>query len=1088
MSIGDTGGPRTDSVRARRCVHDSRRASIRYWAFYILCAPMRSRSIDVSITANNVAARPERACTAQGASISGSRAPAAGKLGDTAMEGLADTRSALAFLAAVTDAFAEHEELQRSLDALASAMLPALGDACLIDVVPPLGEVSCALAAVDKEVERGLRELRRLVPISSPRAEGPIARAMAAEAPIVVDSVEHELERLAPNDPVQARLFGALRLGSLYVVPMRLGRHVEGAMTFGFARDGGQRADEIRLAIAGELARRVAWVIERARRASVAGVERAEHVEALRRRREEYRALVEHSPDIVSRLDRDKRHLYVSRTIELIGMSADELLGRTYAEAGVAPELADAWDAMIERVFGTGQAEAAVFTFETPGGRRAYESRFVPELAADGSVATVIRISRDVTDERESARAMQRANRGLEVLSRGMEEIARATDEDQLFARVCDLLASVGGFRLAWIGAAVDAPGKPVRPLSRAGVESSYVDDLQTSWDEAQPTGRGPTGLSIRTGEPTVFRDVSADRDFAPWRTSALAHGFGSTLALPLLAGGRIFGALAIYSGEVDAFDADEVALLERLASAISLGVDAMRAKQARDASEAALRQREEHFRGLIENASDAILEVSADRIVRYASPALRRILGFDAGEVTGRPVLELLVPEARARAAAVLSTALETPGVVHTFATAAMHGDGGRRELEIVGHRPAGEAEPRLVLHARDVTERTRLDEHLRETQKLDALNRLAASVAHDFNNVLTIIQGAGSMLRLRVRDQERAREEVDEILSATDRAAALTRQMLLFTRRAPEEPKIVDVRGACADVERMVRRLLGVDIELELQLRDDSARVRIDPGQLEQVVLNLVVNARDAMPEGGRLTLRVDVAHLAAPLDSVDGAIPPGDWVRLTVSDTGSGVDPAIVSRIFDPFFTTKPAGRGTGLGLSTVRSIVHRAGGYVRVETEAGRGARFVVHLPRTEGDADAPRPRGDRASRGTELVLLVDDDEQVRRLSARALRAHGYEVLEAQDGAEALEAFARVRDRVALVVTDLVMPRLRGQALAERLAQQRPALPVLFVSALTDEIQHDGLGPRRALLPKPFTPDALLSRVRELLDRR
>jgi PAS domain S-box-containing protein len=1014
------------------------------------------------------------------------------------MEGLGDTRAALAFLAAATDAFAQHEDLQASLDALARAVLPALGDMVFIDVVPPLGGVRFAAAAVDPEIERIGIEYRRRFGAEAGPPGGPIQRAMRGDQPVVERAFGPERQREIESDPEQASFLARLRPSSMYVVPMRLGGSVAGAMSFAFEHGSLRTPDESVVALAGEIARWVGWAIDRARRASLVDAERAEHIEALRRRREEYRALIEHSPDIVSRLDRDKRHLYVSRTVELAtGLNADELLGRTFVEAGIPADLAVAWEAIVDRVFTTGRPESGVFGFETPHGFREYESRFVPELAADGSVSTVIRISRDVTAEREAARAIERANRGLHVLSRGMEEIARVGSEAELFAAICGVLAEVGGYRLAWVGFADDGPGKPVKVVARAGTDSEYADGLQISWDESIAAGRGPTGTAIRTGAPSVFRNVREDADFAPWRAAAIAHGFGSTLGLPLAVGGHVIGVLAIYATEVDAFDEDELALMARLAGALSLGIDAIRAREARDLSEAELRRREEHFRGLIENASDAILDVAADRVVRYASPAIHRILGFDPAQVAGRPVFDLLLPEARSRADAVLTAALAMPGLVHTFATVGLHRDGSQRELEIVGHSPIGEGEPRLVLHARDVSERSRLEERLRETQKVDAINRLAAGIAHDFNNVLTIIQGAASMLRIRVRDSERAREDVEEILTATDRAAALTRQLLLFSRRGPEQPKIVDVRAACADVERMLRRLIGVDVELVLSLGEDPARVRIDPGQLEQVVLNLAVNGRDAMPEGGRLSVSVERVEIATSIDSIDGPIPPGGYVRLVVADTGVGVAPEILARIFDPFFTTKPAGRGTGLGLSTVRSIVHRAGGYVRVEpatlasgvssAERARGTRFVVHLPYVDAAVEAARAAPRRDLHGTELVLLVDDDEAVRRLSARALRAQGYEVVEACDGVEALEAFARVRERVRIVVTDLVMPHLRGQALADRLAELEPSLPVLMVSALADEISQVDLGSRRAFLAKPFAPEALLARVRDLLDQ-
>jgi PAS domain S-box-containing protein len=1008
------------------------------------------------------------------------------------MQGLQGTLDALAFLAAVTDAFAaDEEDLQASLDAAARAVLPALGDMCIIDVVPPIDEVGSATSHVDPELAALAVEYRRRWGARVGKPTGPVLRAMQGKLPVVLEHVGPEWVDDVARDPEQARVLSRFRPSSLYVVPMRVGGRVAGAMSFGFAPGSSRRPEAVQIALAEEVGRRIGWALDRARRESLAEAERAERVEAVRRSREAYRALVEHSPDIVSRLDRDKRHLFINRSVGFASeLSVDDFLGRTYAEVGVPPALAARWEETVERVFVTGRAETHVYAVPYPAGARDIESRFVPELAADGSVATVIRTSRDVTAERAAARAMERANRGLRVLSHAMEEIARASSEAALYEEVCRTAVDQGGYRLAWIGAAEDAPGKMVRVVAAAGPAADAIRSLEVSWDASSPNGDGPTGNAIRTGAPAMFRGMRDDPRLLPWRAAVDAFGFNAAIALPITSDGRTIGALSLYAVDEEAFDRDELALLVRLAEALSVGVDAMRARRERDASEAALRAREEHFRGLIENASDAVLEVSAEHRVTYASPAIRRILGYEPAQIEGRDVLALLAllaPDARARASAVVTAALGTAGLVHTFATVATHHDGGARELEIVGHRPAGEGSPRLVLHARDVTERARVDAHLRESQKMDALNRLAAGIAHDFNNVLTIVQGAASMLQRRLRDAETGREEVTEILAAAERAASLTRQLLLFSRRGVEEPRVVDVRLACADVERMLRRLVGVDVELSLSLAERPARVRIDPSQLEQVVLNLAVNARDAMPQGGRLVIAAEPLDVDARVDSIDGPIPPGAYVRLSVVDAGVGVDPALVSRIFEPFFTTKPEGRGTGLGLSTVRSIVHRAGGYVQVESTPGDGARFSVWLPRVDAEpARAPSPSS-RELRGSGLLLLVDDDAAVRRQSARALREHGYEIVEAADGEEAIGAYDGARDRVRAVITDLGMPRVRGKALAARLAERDPALPVLFVSALPEEIDARDLGPRRAFLAKPFSPEALLSKLLELLDQ-
>jgi CheY-like chemotaxis protein len=371
-----------------------------------------------------------------------------------------------------------------------------------------------------------------------------------------------------------------------------------------------------------------------------------------------------------------------------------------------------------------------------------------------------------------------------------------------------------------------------------------------------------------------------------------------------------------------------------------------------------------------------------------------------------------------------------------------------------------------------------------------MEAVGRLAGGVAHDFNNLLTVIAGYSTLTLNELRHDDPLRTNVEEIRAASDRAAALTRQLLAFSRRQILQPRELDLNAVIRNMERMLRRIIGEDIAFRSMLAPELGHIRADPGQIEQVVMNLVVNARDAMPQGGALTIatkHVDLGAGEAGELMLRGA---GPHVALILRDTGTGMDEATRARIFEPFFTTKEAGKGTGLGLSTVYGIVKQSGGGIRVDTEVGRGTTFTLYFLRLAAEIDDHAARVPlRASpKGSETVLVAEDDAMVRSLIRRVLRAHGYETLEAADGATAVRLCERHPGPIHLLLTDVVMPELGGRELVERLAQLRPEMRVLFMSGYTDDaiVQHGVPDSDIPFVQKPFTPDALARKVREVLD--
>ncbi len=386
---------------------------------------------------------------------------------------------------------------------------------------------------------------------------------------------------------------------------------------------------------------------------------------------------------------------------------------------------------------------------------------------------------------------------------------------------------------------------------------------------------------------------------------------------------------------------------------------------------------------------------------------------------------------------------------------------------------------------------ERTRaeLEDEIRQLQKMDAVGRLAGGVAHDFNNLLMVVRGRSELLLHHIMHENPMRRHIELIQQTAERAVALTQQLLTFSRKQMLQPRVIDLNAVVAGVEQMLRRLIGEHLEMALVVGSGLGRVRADAGQLEQVIMNLVVNARDAMPEGGRLTLETANVELDETFVRAHMGARAGSYVMLAVSDTGVGMDAATQAHLFEPFFTTKGPGKGTGLGLATVYGVVKQHGGYITVESAPGRGAVFSVYLPRTDEGIERPAPSASdiRPTRGSETVLLVEDEQSVRDLIREMLLARGYRVLEARHGAEALLIAERHTGPIHLLLTDVVMPQMGGREVAQRLRPSRPEMKALFISGYTgvaNTFDDTDLG--AVLLPKPFTADALALKLREVLD--
>lgn len=509
-----------------------------------------------------------------------------------------------------------------------------------------------------------------------------------------------------------------------------------------------------------------------------------------------------------------------------------------------------------------------------------------------------------------------------------------------------------------------------------------------------------------------------------------------------------------------------------------------------RKRAEVQLRQSEERYRDLVENAHDIIYEHDLEGNYTASNMASEQITGYSLQETLQLNLRQTVAPECWEKATSMLRRKLageETTAY----------------ELEIVtkqGRRVAVEVNTRLVYHngvavgvqgiARDVTQRKQLEEQLRQSQKLEAIGQLAGGVAHDFNNLLTVIGGYASMLIGKLPEGSPHLSGVEEIKKASDRASALTRQLLAFSRKQILQPKFLDLNVVIRDLEKMVRRLIGEDIDLLCITSPILGKIKADPGQIEQVLLNLIVNARDAMPNGGKLTIEASNVELSEEYAQRHAA-QPGPFVMLAVSDTGCGMDAEIQPRVFEPFFTTKGAGKGTGLGLATVYGIVKQSGGNIKIYSEVGQGSTFKIYLPRVNEVVEAPENSiSEPLPQGTGTILLVEDEEQVRAILEHILTAQGYHVLSASNGEEALSIAKDLGQNIKLMLTDVVMPQMSGPELAERVLAICPNLPILFMSGYTDDaiVRHGLLDEKLNFIQKPFDSANVSRKVREALDSK
>ncbi len=610
---------------------------------------------------------------------------------------------------------------------------------------------------------------------------------------------------------------------------------------------------------------------------------------------------------------------------------------------------------------------------------------------------------------------------------------------------------------------------------------TAVVDRAATVPDALAKLGREPYDVLLvdyRLGAEDGFALLREARSRKIRVPAILLTGYGS----------EEVAVEAMKAGVVDYFSKvglDPKALAAAVRNAAELG----RTRRDKERAEGALRESEERYRQVFEQSLTGNVVSTVEGRVLACNRAFARMLGFGSVE-------EVLASDARAHHSTPedrerFLDAVRRQGCLELHEMDMRRRDGKplRVIANVVGIRDASGGLVELQCNVLDVTEKRRLEEQLQQAQRMEAVGRLAGGIAHDFNNLLTVILGFADLARSRLPPGDPQGKHLDEIRRAGDRAAVLTRQLLAYSRKQILEPRVLDLNGVAAGMVGMLRRLIGEDIDLRSVLAPDLARVFMDPGQMEQVIANLVVNARDAMALGGTLTLRTENVLLDQDFARQRKEVRPGPYVLLAITDTGVGMDEETRARVFEPYFTTKEKGRGTGLGLATVYGIVKQGGGYIYVESEPGKGTTFRIYLPRSERSAEAlpGAPPAPSSAAGVETILVVEDEEAILHLAEEILRGRGYTVVVARSTEEALEAVRKHQGPLHLLLTDVVLAGGNGRTLAKLLAELRPGVKVLYMSGYTDDtvIQHGVSSDEVAFLQKPFTAERLARRVREVL---
>ena len=797
--------------------------------------------------------------------------------------------------------------------------------------------------------------------------------------------------------------------------------------------------------------------------------------EALGESEARYRTQVEHAPEAIVVFDIETGHFVDANenAIRLYGLPREELFrtGPAALSPAFQPDGRSSEEAATQKIREALEGGTPVFEWmhvDATGRVFPCEVRLVRLPSASRQI-----VRGSVTDisERKHSEKVRAALYEIAATASAAEEL------DEFYAAIHKIVGELMYARNFYVA---------LHDPSTATLSFPYCVDEFDPPPAPRLLRRGLTEYVLRTGEPLLMPDEDFPALIATGEVESVGSPSVDWLGVPLKSRGRTFGVLVVQSYDPRfRYGPTDKDVLTFVSHQIAVAIERKEAQEA-------VRESEERYRLLFERNLAGVYRVTLTGRILECNDAFAHIFGYrTSADLLDRDI-RTLYPVADHRREFVdrllrdrnlvnyeMRGQRRDGTIVWTLENAALLADERAQDVIVEGT-------------VTDITDRKLLEEQLRQSQKMEAIGQLAGGIAHDFNNLLTSVLGYSNLALNRLSPHEPIREEIEEIQKAGDRAANLTRQLLAFSRKQLFEPVVLDVNARIVESTRMLSRLIGERIRLVTELDPSLGSVRADPGQIEQVLVNLVVNARDAMPEGGTLTIRTQNADVDAVSARRHFGAAPGEYVVLTVADTGTGIDAETQKRIFEPFFTTKEKPLGTGLGLATVYGIVRQTKGQIFVASEPGRGATFAIYLPRLDAvpRADIAAPALPRPSRGTETILLVEDEGPVRELTRRCLEQRGYAVLPAANAEEALDLVAEHRGHLDLLLTDVVMPGASGPDLARRLTAERPGLQVLFVSGYPDDSPGSAelIEAGSAFLQKPFTADTLARKVRDLLDAR
>jgi PAS domain S-box-containing protein len=695
----------------------------------------------------------------------------------------------------------------------------------------------------------------------------------------------------------------------------------------------------------------------------------------------------------------------------------------------------------------------------------------------------------ETTRGRES---LSRVNRALKTFSGCNQALIRATDELQLMKDICRTIVEVGGYKLAWVGIAEHDDWKKVVPVAQWGDRDGYLTQLDMSWADTD-RGRGPTGTAIRTGTTKVVQNILFDASWALWREEAMKHGFKASISLPLISNDRPLGALVIFAGEKRAFGKEEVKLLEDLSDDLSFGVATLRMNAERKKVE----KERKLLASVVEQSMEGIILFDSDGAIKYVNPAIETITGHAPQEIIGRNISALQGDDKTGEFYRSIWDALsrgdERSG---HFIQKGKDGEFYEIDATLWSISDSTGAVSNHAVLIRDVTHEVHLERQLRQAQRMEAIATLAGGIAHDFNNNLASIITCTEMARDDVPAESPIRELLDVVLKSSYRGRKLVKQILTFCCQGEQERQPVQIEPILSECLNLMRPSLPASITVRKHVDERLGMIMGDPTQIHQIIMNLITNAGHAMRiKGGILEISLDNVGLDTAAGTGGPDLPSGCYLKLTVKDTGHGMDAKTMERIFDPFFTTKGHSEGTGLGLSVVHGIVRNHGGAITVSSMPGAGAAFEVYLPRVEqisgGDSSEAQAT---APRGNEKILFVDDEEDLVFAGKKMLERLGYQVVVGRDGEQALDLFREQPASFDLVITDQTMPKMTGTELTREIMQIRPDIPVILCTGLgpTAEkaLQRDEAGDVsgiREVALKPLDREELAGMIRRVLNR-